>query len=72
MVERVPKPLLNIEDKPMFRADTDHNGDWHVWRQMSANGWATMRRCESRNDAVRLADSLNIDGPIGGLIGPIA
>ncbi len=47
------------EPKMLFRADTDQHGDWYVWRQLSENGWATMRRCESREDAQRLVDQLN-------------
>jgi len=46
-------------DIPQFRADTDQRGNWYVWRRMGASGWATMRRCESREDALRLTEELN-------------
>ena len=52
---------LNDGDVAQFRADTDQRGDWYVWRRMSANGWATLRRCESREKAEELAQSLNED-----------
>jgi hypothetical protein len=46
-------------DVPQFRADTDQRGDWYVWRRMGASGWATLRRCATREDALRLSDELN-------------
>ena len=46
-------------DIPQVRADTDQRGDWYVWRRMGASGWATMRRCDTREDALRLTDELN-------------
>jgi hypothetical protein len=49
------------EVKLLFRADTDQNGDWYVWRKLSQNGWATLRRCECREDALDLADTMNKD-----------
>ena len=49
------------EPKMLFRADTDQHGDWYVWRQLSKNGWATMRRCDTREDAQKIADALNLD-----------
>jgi hypothetical protein len=49
------------ESKVLFRADTDQHGDWYVWRKLSKNGWATMRRCDSREDAVQLAETMNRD-----------
>lgn len=48
-----------IESKPAYRADTDQSGDWYVWRRLSAHGWATHRRCDSREAAVELAAMLN-------------
>jgi len=49
------------ESKPLFRADTDQNGDWYVWRRLGMNGWATMRRCDCQDQACQLADHLNTD-----------
>lgn len=46
-------------DVPQFRADTDQRGDWYVWRRMGTSGWATMRRCDTREDALRLSAELN-------------
>lgn len=58
----VAKPGSMGEPKPqLFRADTDQNGDWYVWRKLSSNGWATMRRCDTREAAYELADHLNTD-----------
>lgn len=42
-----------------YRADVDQAGEWYVWRRLGANGWATMRRCNTRRDAIELAASLN-------------
>lgn len=56
-----PKAASQAEPKLLFRADTDQNGDWYVWRRLGTNGWATMRRCESRDDAEQLAASMNQD-----------
>jgi len=42
-----------------YRADTDHLGDWYVWRRLSPDGWATLRRCETEAEARRIADELN-------------
>ncbi|MEN0019990.1 MAG: hypothetical protein AAF747_03795 [Planctomycetota bacterium] len=53
------------EPKSLFRADTDQNGDWYVWRRLSASGWATLRRCDSREVAVELAASMNDDAASG-------
>jgi len=53
--------MLAFDLKPQYRADTDQNGSWHVWRRVSARGWATHRRCRSRQDAEALAESLNAD-----------
>ncbi len=55
------KAASQTEPKILFRADTDQNGDWYVWRRLGSNGWATMRRCESRDDAEQLAASMNQD-----------
>lgn len=52
-------PAISREPKQAYRADVDQNGEWYVWRQLGRNGWATLRRCATRNDAVVLADSLN-------------
>ncbi|MBK7404239.1 MAG: hypothetical protein IPJ41_06295 [Phycisphaerales bacterium] len=49
------------EPKLLFRADTDQNGDWYVWRQLSTHGWATMRRCGCREEALELAATMNKD-----------
>jgi hypothetical protein len=46
----------------LYRADVDHNGDWYVWRQLGANGWATHRRCDSREAARELAAVMNSRG----------
>ncbi|MCA9299788.1 MAG: hypothetical protein KDA28_12015 [Phycisphaerales bacterium] len=57
---RMPLMLsIDAESKPLFRADTDQGGDWYVWRRVSANGWATYQRCDTREDACRAAASLN-------------
>jgi len=63
MIENTTNPGTSafLEVKTQFRADTDQNGDWWVWRRLSQNGWATMRRCETREDALTMADSLNRD-----------
>ena len=55
-----PDPCI-YEPKMLFRADTDQHGDWYVWRQLSKNGWATMRRCDTREDAQKIAEALNLD-----------
>jgi hypothetical protein len=63
-VQQVPPaaiPVQQAEPKILFRADTDQNGDWYVWRKLSKNGWATMRRCECREIALDLAESMNRD-----------
>lgn len=49
------------EPKILFRADTDQHGEWYVWRKLSMHGWATMRRCHSREDALQLAETMNRD-----------
>lgn len=55
-----PVELLgSIEFLPRFRADVDHNGRWHVWRQLTTNGWATLQRCPTREEAVALAQRMN-------------
>lgn len=51
--------MLLFETKGSYRADTDQSGEWYVWRRLSANGWATMQRCDSREEAVQLASDLN-------------
>ncbi len=48
-----------IESKASYRADTDQSGEWYVWRRLSSNGWATLTRCTTREDAFQLADNLN-------------
>lgn len=53
-----PAPFLG-EVKPLYRADTDQGGHWYVWRRLSANGWATYRKCETREAAMQLATELN-------------
>ena len=55
------------ESKPLFRADTDQNGDWYVWRRLGFNGWATMRRCECQDQALQLANHLNAE-PTGSIL----
>ncbi len=49
------------EAKLLFRADTDQNGDWYVWRKLSKYGWATLRRCDCREAAFELAETMNKD-----------
>jgi hypothetical protein len=56
---RVRRRVVVELDVPQFRADTDQRGDWYVWRRMGASGWATLRRCESREHALRLSEELN-------------
>jgi len=62
-VQQVPPAIAtsgpHAEPKIVFRADTDQNGDWYVWRKLSKNGWATMRRCDCREDALQLAETMN-------------
>ena len=55
------KAASQTEPKLLFRADTDQNGDWYVWRRLGSNGWATMRRCDCRDDAEQLASTMNQD-----------
>ncbi len=50
---------LDLSTGPQFKAAEDQRGDWWVWRRVSAKGWATMRRCDTREDAERLAEKLN-------------
>ncbi len=50
---------LDLSTGPQFKAAEDQRGDWWVWRRVSAKGWATMRRCDSRDEAERLAEALN-------------
>ena len=59
--ESTPKAASQTEPKLLFRADTDQNGDWYVGRRLGSNGWATMRRCECRDDAEQLATTMNQD-----------
>lgn len=54
-------PITEMEAKMLFRADTDQHGDWYVWRRLGVNGWATMRRCDTREIAERMARTLNQD-----------
>lgn len=54
-------PSHSTEPKLLFRADTDQNGDWYVWRKLSKHGWATLRRCDCRETALELAESMNRD-----------
>ncbi|MEZ6243600.1 MAG: hypothetical protein R3B57_11225 [Phycisphaerales bacterium] len=56
---RLPEEDADARLDPNFRADMDQSGDWYVWRRMGANGWATLRRCDGREDAQRLATQLN-------------
>ena len=53
--------VATADPKLLFRADVDQNGDWYVWRKLSKNGWATMRRCECREAAELLAATMNQD-----------
>ncbi|MCC7388281.1 MAG: hypothetical protein IT431_05890 [Phycisphaerales bacterium] len=62
------KAASQTEPKLLFRADTDQNGDWYVWRRLGTNGWATMRRCDCRDDAEQLAASMNLN-PKGSVLG---
>ncbi len=55
----VPESADAESSASAFRADTDQSGDWYVWRRIGANGWATLRRCDCRDDAHRLATQLN-------------
>jgi hypothetical protein len=50
-----------VEPKALFRADVDQSGDWYVWRRLGASGWATLRRCSGREQALQLAKALNQD-----------
>lgn len=50
---------LDLSTGPQFKAAVDQRGDWWVWRRVSAKGWATMRRCDTREEAERLAEALN-------------
>ncbi|MDX9912044.1 MAG: hypothetical protein RBS39_09450 [Phycisphaerales bacterium] len=45
--------------REIFHANRDLSGDWHVWRRMGLSSWATYRRCESQEQAERLATDLN-------------
>ena len=54
-------PALDIDPKPLFRADVDQSGDWYVWRRVGVSGWATMRRCDSEQEAKDVAKAMNED-----------
>jgi len=56
---RLPDEATTGSIDPSFRADMDQSGDWYVWRRIGSNGWATLRRCQDRQDAQRLATQLN-------------
>jgi hypothetical protein len=65
MAEETPGRSDNIiEPKALFRADVDQSGDWYVWRRLGASGWATLRRCCDREQALELAKALNLEKPI--------
>jgi len=53
-----------VESKNLFRADVDQSGDWYVWRRLGSSGWATLRRCTGREQALELAKALNQDAPV--------
>ena len=59
--ESTPKAASQTEPKRLCRADTEQKGDWEVGRRRGSNGWATMRRCECRDDAEQLATTMNQD-----------
>lgn len=54
---------MPAEELPRFRADQDHVGEWHVWRRLTSNGWVTVSRCESRDEAIARAETLNEQMP---------
>lgn len=56
---REDRGSMLFEPKGLYRADTDQSGQWYVWRRLSANGWATLQRCNTREEAVQLALDLN-------------
>jgi len=62
MAKETPGKSDNIiEPKALFRADVDQSGDWYVWRRLGASGWATLRRCCDREQALELAKTLNLE-----------
>ena len=65
----VLRRLLAPGSDPIFRAGADQHGDWYVWRRVSASGWATMRKCESRADAELLARQLATESVSGEFAG---
>lgn len=66
MAEALPSPDAPAREdsrfqsaREIFHADRDLSGDWHVWRRMGLSSWATYRRCNSQEEAERLAAELN-------------
>ena len=56
--------MIRAEIKPEYRADTNQNGRWFVWRRVSASGWATHCPCESGESARAMVERLNAqEGP---------
>lgn len=51
--------VIRCEPKPEYRADTNQNGRWFVWRRISATGWASHCVCESGEAARAMVDRLN-------------
>lgn len=51
--------VIQVEIKPDYRADANKQGQWFVWRRVSASGWATHCRCDSQDDAMAMAVQLN-------------
>ena len=58
------KAAVQAEVKLLFRADTDQNGDWYVWRRLGPHGWATMRRCGDQDEAEQIAETMNRDSTV--------
>jgi len=50
-----------IERKPRqdYRAAADRSGDWYVWRRLGSADWATLRRCDGKEQAEYVATELN-------------
>lgn len=43
-----------------FKADRDQNGDWWVWRRLSARTWVTHTRCVDEASALAIAERLSL------------
>lgn len=54
-------PHLGRESR--YRADIDHSGRWCVWQRLGM-GWAVLRACRDRGEAIERAAELNRAMPV--------